>query len=147
MPRLAVSRVLPYQPEQLFDIAADVERYPDFLRWWLSAAITQRAGDVYYTEQVVGAGPFSQRFNTKTILRRPQEIEVTAIDGPFDTFALTWRFGSLERGRCRVALDGEIELRALLLGKLFSRAIAGNAAAILRAFEDRARRLYGRPAR
>ena len=39
MPRLAVSGVLPYQPEQLFDTAADVEHYPDFLRWWLSATI------------------------------------------------------------------------------------------------------------
>ena len=84
MPRLAVSRVLPYQPEQLFDIAADVERYPDFLPWWQSARITQRSGDVYHTDQEVGFGPFSQRFTTKTILRRPLEIEVTAIDGPFE---------------------------------------------------------------
>jgi coenzyme Q-binding protein COQ10 len=147
MPRIAVSRVLPYQPEQLFDIAADVEHYPDFLAWWKSARISRRSGDVYYTEQEVGFGPFGQRFATKTILRRPEKIEVTAVDGPFETFELTWRFDAVEAGRCRVALDGEIELRPLLLGNLFGRAMTGTAGSILSAFEDRARRLYRPPRR
>jgi coenzyme Q-binding protein COQ10 len=139
MSRLAVSRVLPYQAEQLFDIAADVEHYPDFLQWWKSARVTRRSGEVYHTDQEVGFGPLSQRFATKTILRRPSEIEVAAIDGPFAAFALTWRFESLP--------DGEIELRALLLRSLFDRATAGTADAILSAFEDRARLLYGRQTR
>jgi coenzyme Q-binding protein COQ10 len=147
MPTLGVSRVLPYRPEQLFDIAADVERYPEFLPWWLSAKIRRRDGQVYYTDQVIGFGPVRQRFSTKTVLRRPREIAVTAIDGPFETFDLTWRFGLLEPARCEVALVGEIELRAPLLGGVLARAMGGTADSILSAFEDRARRLHGRDAR
>jgi coenzyme Q-binding protein COQ10 len=145
MPRLGVTRVLAYRPEQLFDIAADVERYPEFLPWWLSARILRRDGNVYYTDQVVGFGPVRQRFSTKTVLNRPQGITVTAIDGPFDTFQLTWRFTLVQHERCEATLDGRIELRVPVLGVLFDRAIGDAAGSILSAFEDRARRLYGPP--
>ena len=46
-------RLLSYSPEQLFDLAADVERYPKFLHWWKAARIKRRDGDVYYTDQDV----------------------------------------------------------------------------------------------
>jgi coenzyme Q-binding protein COQ10 len=147
MPCLGVSRVMPYRPEQLFDIAADVERYPEFLPWWLSATIRRRDGDVYYTDQVVGFGPIRQRFSTRTVLRRPQEIKVSSIDGPFETFELTWRFGLLQQQRCEVALAGKLELRAPLLRDLFGRAMRATVGSILSAFDDRARRLYGPPVR
>jgi coenzyme Q-binding protein COQ10 len=143
MPRLGVSRLLPHRPEQLFDIAADVERYPEFLPWWLSATIRRREVDVYYTDQVVGSGPIRERFSTRTVLRRPREIEVTSIDGPFEIFHLTWRFRPLQNEQCEVSLAGEIELRGLLLRNAFGWAIGGSADSILSAFEDRARRLCG----
>jgi len=55
----SVERLLPYSRARLFDLAADVERYPEFLRWWISARIRRRQTDVYYTDQVVafGEGP------------------------------------------------------------------------------------------
>ena len=44
---------LPYSPEQLFDLAADVERYPEFLPWWVAARVRKREGNVYYTDQII----------------------------------------------------------------------------------------------
>jgi coenzyme Q-binding protein COQ10 len=61
MPRLGVSQALPYRREQLFDLAADVERYPEFLPWWLSATVRHRDGEIYSTDQVVGIGPITKR--------------------------------------------------------------------------------------
>jgi coenzyme Q-binding protein COQ10 len=142
MSRLRISRTLPYRPEQLFDIAADVESYPEFLPWWHSATVRQRNGDVYYTDQVVGFGPLTQSFSSKTVLRRPEEIEVTSIGGPFRTFQLIWRFASRSHDRCEVTLSGEIELRAPLLGRFLNRVTADGARSILSAFEIRARQLY-----
>jgi len=147
MPHLRVSRALPYRPEQLFDLVADVERYPEFLPWWLSATIRRREGNVYYTDQVVGFGLIRQRFSTRTVLRRPREIEITSINGPFEIFQLTWQFGLLQKQGCEVSLAGEIELRGGLLRDLFGWTTAGSADAILSAFEKRARRLYGPPTR
>lgn len=48
-------RCLPYSPEQLFDLVADVERYPEFLRWWISARVWRRRVDTYYTRCWVSA--------------------------------------------------------------------------------------------
>jgi coenzyme Q-binding protein COQ10 len=147
MPRLGVSRVLPYPREQLFDLAADVERYPEFLPWWQSARVRRRDGDIYYTEQVIGFGPIRRRFSTKTVLRRPEAIEVTSADGQFETFQLIWRFALLAEGRTTVALTGELEMRGPLLRDLFGQMAAGSAGSILSAFEERARRLLGPPPR
>ena len=146
MPRLGVSRLLPYPREQLFDLAADVERYPEFLPWWQSVKIRQRDDTVYYTDQVVGFGPIRQRFFSKTVLRRPEEIEVSSADGEFEAFQLIWRFETKPQGRSIVALTGEIELRAPLLRGLFGRLVADSADTILSAFERRARLMLGTPA-
>jgi len=143
MPRIAVTRVLPYQREKLFNLAADVERYPEFLPWWRDATIRHQEGDVYYTDQVVGFGPVTQNFATKTVLRRPDAIEVTSIDDSFETFALNWRFQSPEEGRCEVTLTGELTLRAPFLRSVFDGAVSRSADSILSAFEARARGLYG----
>ncbi len=63
-----VSRVLPYEREQVFDLVADVERYPDFLPWWVAVRVSQRDGEVYYTDQVVRFGLIRERFSSKPVL-------------------------------------------------------------------------------
>lgn len=145
MPHLGVCRVLPYRPEQLFDLVADVERYPEFLHWWRTATVLKRQGNKYYTDQVVGFGPITQRFSTETVLNRPDRIEVIAVEGPFETFRLNWRFGARPEDRCEIELTGELELRAPLLRDVFGRAMASSVTSILSAFEERASGLYGPP--
>jgi coenzyme Q-binding protein COQ10 len=143
MPHFAVSRVLPYRREALFDIAADVERYPEFLPGWLSASIRRREDSMYVTDQVVGFGPIQHRFTSTTVLKPPEAITVTSVDPTFESFALNWTFEALADDSSKVALSGGLELRAPLLGGLFSRAAVGQIDAILAAFEARARALLG----
>ncbi len=89
MPSHKVSCALHHEPEQLFDLAADVERYPNFLPWWVAACIRERDRDVYYTDQVVGFGIGRASFSSKTVLRRPERIDVTSTDRPFRHFNLS----------------------------------------------------------
>lgn len=143
MPHLEIERVLPYRPEALFDIAADVEAYPDYLPGWRAATIRLRDGNVLTTDQTIGFGPVTQRFTTLAILERPHELAVTAVDGPFEAFRMVWRFRQLPDNWCRVALDARIELRTRLAGRVFERSFGLAAATVLVAFEERARRLHG----
>ena len=46
MPTHAEKRALPYRPDQLFELVADIERYPEFLPWCRAARIRKREGDV-----------------------------------------------------------------------------------------------------
>ena len=45
MPSHEVRRLLAYTPEQLFDLVADVDLYPQFLPWWIEATVRERHGD------------------------------------------------------------------------------------------------------
>lgn len=143
MPRFGVSRMLPYRREDLFDLAADVERYPEFLPGWLSAEVRRREASVYVTDQVVGFGPIQQRFTSTTVLRRPEAIAVTSIDPAFETFELNWTFEPRAGDRSKVELSGELELRTPILRHLFGRAVVRQVDAILSAFEGQARKILG----
>jgi coenzyme Q-binding protein COQ10 len=105
--------------------------------------IRKREGDVYYTDQVVGFGVIRQRFDSKTVLRRPERIDVTSTDRKFRRFHLIWLFDPLPDAGCRVALAVDLELRSKLIQNLFGRAISRTVGSIMSAFEARAHRLYG----
>jgi coenzyme Q-binding protein COQ10 len=136
--RPAVERLLPYPPEGLFDLAADVERYPEFLRWWIAARIRKREANVYYTDQVLGLGPIRLRFGSKTTLDRPKRIEVASEDAPFRRFRLSWCFDAQPNMTCRVGLAAEIELRSRLLGRIVDQALPSLIGNTIAAFEMRA---------
>jgi coenzyme Q-binding protein COQ10 len=138
----SAERLLPYSPEQLFDLAADVERYPEFLRWWITARVRRREGEVYYTDQALGLGPVRLRFGSRTELHRPERIDVTSDESPFRQFKLSWFFESLPGVRCRVTLAAQLELHSYLLQRLAEQVLPGAVADIVAAFETRAHRLY-----
>ena len=133
---------LPYSAEQLFDVAADVERYPEFLPGWVAARVRKRSGDSYCTDQIISFGVLRERFSTRTVLHRPDRIDVTSRERPFRDFELTWEFAAMPDGRCRVTLTTRIDFRARIVEGLFGHALARLAEDIVAAFARRAHRLY-----
>lgn len=138
-----VHRLLGYTAEQLFDLVADVDRYPEFVPWWTEARVRERDGDVYYTDQVIGLGPIRVRFGSRTVLRRPERIEVTSSDRPFRHFHLVWRFNRVSGKGCRVDLKVDIEFRSRILRNAFGWRLAGETRRIIAAFQSRADRIHG----
>jgi coenzyme Q-binding protein COQ10 len=137
-----VDRILPYSPEQLFDLAADVERYPEFLHWWITARVRRREAEVYCTDQVLGIGPVRIGFESRTVFRRPERIDVTSNEPPFRKFKLSWVFDSRPGGRCRVTLMAELEFRSHLLERLVDKMVSAGMNDIIASFVARAQRLY-----
>ncbi len=144
MPIYEVCRALPYTAPQLFELAADVERYPEFLPWWIAARVRRREGDVYYTDQIIGFSVFRARFSSKTTLRRPDRIEVSSTGGPFRHFHLVWSFDPKPERLCRVVLAVDLAFRSPLIEMTFDAALASQLDGLMGAFERRARFLYGR---
>ena len=137
-------RLLPYTAEQLFDLAADVERYPEYLRWWIAARIRKREANVYYTDQVLGLGPIRLNFGSRTVLQPPTRIDVTSNEFPFQLFKLSWNFAPLAGAGCRVSLAAEFEMRSFVFQRIVDRALPTATADVIAAFETRAHRLYKR---
>jgi len=137
-----VDRLLPYRCEQLFELAADVERYPEYLRWWHAARINRREANVYYADQTLGLGPIRARFGSKAVLHRPERIDVTSDQAPFRHFQLSWIFAPEPGAGCRVTVMADIELRSPLLQRAFDLVLPGSIADMIASFEERARELY-----
>ena len=83
MPTHAEQRVLPYTPEQLFALVADIERYPEFLPWCIGARIRERSADLIVADLIIGFRMFRERFTSRVELDPPRRIDVTYAEGPF----------------------------------------------------------------
>ncbi len=136
------ARTVPFSCEQIFDLASDIERYPEFLAGWLSARILSRDGNVCRVDQVMGLGPMRVRFTTTASLERPTAIEVTSTDPPFRTYRLSWRIAPLAAG-CRIGVEAEFELRSGLLQRMLSPFLRSAIDDAIAAFDARAHALYG----
>lgn len=144
MPTHSERRYLPYTPNQLFDIVAGVERYPEFLPWCSAARITERQGDVFFADLVISFKVWRERFTSKVTLERSERvIHVEYINGPFKYLNNHWKFLDGPEGGCIIDfhVDFEFKSRVLqqLIGLLFDEAVRR----MVGAFETRARTLHG----
>jgi coenzyme Q-binding protein COQ10 len=143
MPTHAEQRILPYTPEQLFDLVADVERYPEFLPWCLGARVRKREGDTITADLLIGFRMVRERFTSKVTLERPGRIDVAYSEGPFRYLNNHWLFEKMPDGGCRIDFFVDFEFRSALLQKIIGVLFNEAVRRMVAAFEARARQLYG----
>ena len=146
--RHSLTRILPYQPRQLFELVGDVERYPQFVPWISRLRAWNRRPDgegitLLDAEAEVGFSIVHERFSTRVRLDEPAlAIDVDLLSGPFRRLANRWRFKDHPNGaELRFEIDFQFKSRLLerLLAANFERAVNR----LVRCFEDRAKALYG----
>jgi coenzyme Q-binding protein COQ10 len=138
-----VGAVLPYSCEQVFDMAADIERYPEFLQGWIAAHIQKREANLCYVEQEIGLGPVRLKFLSRAVLDRPRRIDVTSTDRSFRKYELSWLMTAVAPTGCQISVTADIELAARLLQPVVNRMLPGAVDDIIAAFNARAHMLYG----
>ena len=111
MPTHAEQRLLPYRPEQLYELVAGVDRYPEFLPWCKAARITRREGDVFYADLVIAFKVFRERFSSKVTLHPQTKIDVEYINGPFRYLNNHWQFAPHPDG-CLVDFYVDFEFKS-----------------------------------
>jgi coenzyme Q-binding protein COQ10 len=145
MPTHAEQRLLPYTPEQLFALVADVERYPEFLPWCVGARIRERKPDLIVADLIIGFRMFRERFTSRVKLDPPKRIDVAYTEGPFRYLNNHWIFERAPGG-CRVVFFVDFEFKSRLLQKLIEVLFSEAVRRMVAAFEARAEQLYARPA-
>jgi len=147
MPHHHETRKLPYTARQMYDLVADVARYPEFLPWNSAARIRSRSpcegGEVMEADLVISFKVFRERFGSRvTLLPGQGRILTEYIDGPFKHLKSVWIFADCPGGS-EVSFDVDFEFRnailAALIGLVFNEAMSR----VVRAFEGRAHALYG----
>lgn len=149
MPRHSETRILPYPAHQIYDLVADVARYPEFLPWTAAARIRSRTPradgtEVVEADLVISFKVFRERFGSRVTLDpAAMTIDTTYIEGPFRHMHSTWAFRDLEQGRCEVSFYVDFEFRNALLQKVIGVVFDEAMRRVVRAFEARAAALYG----
>jgi coenzyme Q-binding protein COQ10 len=144
MPTHAERKIVPYRPDQLFDLVADVEKYPQFLPWCVGARNRSRSDTELVSDLTIGFGPFRESFTSRVSLDRPHRIKVRYENGPFRYLNNQWGFSEDPRG-CAVNFFVDFEFRSRLLqaaiGVVFNEAVRR----MVNAFIRRAHDVYGPP--
>ncbi|WP_454849365.1 type II toxin-antitoxin system RatA family toxin [Rhizobium binxianense] len=147
MPQFETHRSVNHTPDQMFDLVADVERYPEFLPLCEALAVKsrkERDGKVLLVaDMTVGYKAIRETFTTQVLLNRAERvIDVKYIDGPFKYLTNRWRFVEAPGGGCTIDffIDYEFKSRILgaMMGAMFDRAFRMFA----EAFETRAGKIY-----
>jgi coenzyme Q-binding protein COQ10 len=142
----AERRLLPYRADQLFDLVADVERYPEFLPWCLGARVRERQPDLVVADLLIGYKMVRERFTSRVKLMRPDRIDVSYSEGPFRYLDNHWRFEPQPDGKCVLDFYVDFEFRSRMLQRIIELLFNEAVKRMVGAFEGRARRLYGDPA-
>ena len=154
MPTHRERRRLPYTARQIYDLVADVASYPEFLPWTAAARIRsltpiegEPGAEVMEADLVISFKVFRERFGSRVELRPgPMVIDTEYIDGPFRHMRSRWSFTEVpqaEGGGCEVDFFVDFEFRNAILQKLIGLVFNEAMQRVVRAFEARAKTLYG----
>jgi len=148
MPQLATTRRVRHAASDMFDLVADVERYPEFVPLCQSLTVRQRSEEegkeVIVADMTVAYKLLRERFTSRVTLDRSRlEILVEYLEGPFRRMNNRWSFRPVDDHACDVEFFLAYEFRsrtlAVLMGSVFDAAFRRFAAA----FERRADQVYG----
>jgi coenzyme Q-binding protein COQ10 len=150
MPRFSSKRRVQHRANQMFDLVADVERYPEFVPLCSALKVRRRTPQADGTEIIIADMTVSfklvkESFTSEVALdRKNMKITVRYLQGPFSNLENRWTFEPKGEDACDVgffiAYEFKSRVLATLMGSMFEAAFARFSAA----FEKRADMIYGR---
>lgn len=143
MPRHEERKYLPWSPERMFDLVADVGRYPEFLPWLLSARVYGCRDTGFDADLVIGFKLYKERFTSRVTLDRPHAIRVDYLSGPLRYLENDWRFHQVEDGGCAIDFRVDFEFHSRIFERLVGSVFTEAVHRMVDAFERRADRLFG----
>jgi coenzyme Q-binding protein COQ10 len=142
MPRHSEKRHLPYTPDQLFDLVADVQRYHEFLPWVAAVRVRSNSETLMIADLVVGFKSIKETFTSRVTKQRASKITVEYVEGPLKYLQNNWEFEPDGRGGTDLSFCVDFAFRSRLFetlaGQMFDRALRR----MIAAFEARAHQLY-----
>lgn len=142
MPKHSETRHLPYSPEQMFDLVADVGSYAKFLPWVSAIRVRSDSATEMVADMIVGFKGLRETFTSKVGKTRPEHIHVEYVDGPLKFLHNDWKFRPDGQGGCYVDFTVDFAFKnrvfEMLAGQVFDRALRK----MIGAFEERAAQLY-----
>ena len=150
MPKFETRRRVPHTARQMYDLVADVERYPQFLPLCNGLRVRSRTptgdgGEVLLAAMEVGFGAIRERFTSRVTLE-PAALRILSayVDGPFRHMDNRWTFidASDAAGSSDVVFYIDYEFKSTLLKILMGNMFDVAFRRFTDAFEKRAKAVY-----
>ncbi len=150
MPSYSENRVLPYNIHQLYDIVADIAKYPEFLPWCRAARILKRDENVLLAELVISFGIYTESYVSRVSLTPPSQEEgkstypyiatITAEleKGPFTHLNNHWMFRRISENQTEIDFSVDFDFKSKILSKLIGSMFDSVTRKMIGAFEKRA---------
>ena len=147
MPTHSETRPLPYTAQQMYNLVADVEKYPEFLPWCAASRIRRTyaagGGEVMEVDLVISFKVFRERFGSRvTLFDAQKRIDTEYLDGPFKYMRSDWQFEDTDEG-CNVSFHVDFEFKSAVLQGIIGIVFYEAMHRVVRAYEHRAADLYG----
>jgi ribosome-associated toxin RatA of RatAB toxin-antitoxin module len=133
MPTVIKTVLVPHSADAMFDLVDAVETYPTFLPWCGASQVHSR--DEMYTKATINIRYFgvAQSFTTLNTKRRPLEMTLALVDGPFKSLDGAWLFTPLAKDACKI----EFRLNYTFANTVIEQVIGPVMAMIAETFVDR----------
>lgn len=136
MPRHEEQATLAYGADELFAVVADVKDYPAFVPWCSGARIIREDPQKLIADLMIGFGVFQESFRSQVTLKRPEQLQVQAVDGPLEHLINTWTFTPVE-DKTRVDFVIDFQFKSHLLDHVANEMFHQAATRMMSAFESR----------
>ena len=143
MPSIHEQKRLPYSAEQMFDLVADVDKYPEFLPWVVATRVRKDSDTEMTADMLVGFKALREKFTSKVVKERPRMITVHYVDGPLRDLDNRWTFADIGNGCCEIDFCVEFAFKNMMFEALAGQYVDRAFRKMVAAFEARAEQLYG----
>jgi len=150
MPQFSTRRSVRHSADDMFDLVADVEKYPQFVPLCQSLRVRKRTPaevgiEILVADMTIAYKLVRETFTSKVTLDRPRlQILVQYLDGPFRKMENRWSFVPTGDNRCEVEFSIDYEFKSRMLGMLMGAMFDTAFRRFSSAFEARADQVYGR---
>ena len=139
MPKFSSKRRVNHSASEMFDLVADVERYPEFVPYCTAARVDSRTEREMLATLSIKRGPLKAAFTTRNLLEPHRRVLMQFVSGPFRVLEGLWTLTPLGELGCRVELEMRFEFANRLSGALFEPLFEDTAGSLVDAFVRRAR--------
>jgi ribosome-associated toxin RatA of RatAB toxin-antitoxin module len=137
------SALVPYSAAAMFDLVNAIEAYPQFMTGCSGAAILNRTNEFVEARLDLAKGGMRYSFTTRNRLLPPERIEMTLVEGPFESFHGVWTFQALNEQACKISLHLEFQMSGRLLNFAARKMFDSVANQMVDALVKRAHTLHG----
>ncbi len=140
------SKIMPYTAKELYDLVLDVEKYDAFVPWCSKCNIVDKSEGLITADLYVKSGFISQSYRsniTHGFKDNAYFINIAQLSGPFKYLDTKWSFKEIDKTQTQVRFTIDFEFESEIINKLIGGIFSSSSAKIMKAFEKRAKEIYG----